>query len=110
MTDTMLDFTRLSHHDDPDTSVAAASKLGDTEQVKVAILALLRESDAGLTAFQAQALYFQQRESRGWPNVQPYSINRRMSDMHKETPPRIRDTGARRTIAPNASAAVWDVA
>lgn len=109
MTDTMLDMSRVAHRDDPDTSHTAAANLAGTEAVKLAILTLLRESTDGLTAFEAQDRYIDQRAARGWPQVQPHSINRRMSDMHKETPARVRDTSRRRPTPSGATAVVWSV-
>lgn len=54
------------------------------------------------------AAYFRERDARGWPDIQPYSVARRMSELRGEG--RVVDTGGR-VMGPNGrNVAVWEVA
>lgn len=100
----------LAHRTDPDTSHNAVPASKQRELVKEAIMYLLTHlgeypTHEGLAAFEVTEEYFSDRQARGWPNVQPYSIARRMSELHNEK--RIRDTGERVPTPYGRTAAVW---
>lgn len=109
MTDTLLPMfdtpTRhRSHTGDPETSKEAAERVTGSERLKAAILELL-EMSGGLTADEAQGAYLHARDARGWPVVQPHSVNRRLSELHSDG--RVRDSGRRRETEYGRNAVVW---
>lgn len=103
-----------AHRTDPDTSQDAAARVTHAEELKNAIVRILREgipgaiSPHGLAAFEVQDFYTRQREFYGWPLVQPHSIPRRMSELHNDG--RIRDTEHRVPTPFGRNAVVWAVA
>jgi len=71
----------LAHHGDPQSSKDAAAALDPNvnARVKRALLELLREQSSA--PFEVQSLYQLLRDTKGWPKVQPHSVNRRLSDL-----------------------------
>jgi hypothetical protein len=82
-TDNATANRHLAHRDDPQSSKAAAANLNLTKnaRVKAALLDLLREQSGA--PFEVQALYGLLRDVKGWPAVQPHSVNRRLSELKK---------------------------
>lgn len=79
----MTENAHLAHSHDPDTSKQAAAALGDTEQLKGAILDILRTYGlTGAAVFEVTARYFRDRVENDWPDVQTHSVARRMSELH----------------------------
>ncbi|MGH3703764.1 MAG: hypothetical protein ACRDT9_03965 [Agromyces sp.] len=74
----------MSHRNDPQTSkdAAAAQDLGKNARVKRALLVLLAEQPGA--PFEVQGVYMVLRASKGWPLVQPHSVNRRLSELKKD--------------------------
>lgn len=74
----------LSHRGDPESSFEAAASLNprDLAAVKEAVVFLLRVRPQA--PFQVAELYFEFREIKGWPDVKPDSINKRISDLKRE--------------------------
>lgn len=101
----------LAHRHDPDTSHDAVPASKQRELVKAAILRIIDEGiprhlgGEGLAAFEVQDFYVRQRSIYGWPDVQPHSIPRRMSELHNEG--RIHDTGERVPTPFGKNAVVW---
>lgn len=98
----------LARSTDPDTShdaAAIAALSPGTAAVKSAIMQLLRENGPR-TAFELRALYAEgRREGRSWPDVQPNSINRRVSDLKNIG--LLVDTERRRKTPDFRDAIVW---
>lgn len=95
------------HTNDPDTSVLAALQL-DPESVtdlKHAILVMLRAEPRA--AFEVAIAYGKVGPTIGWPDVQLYSVHRRMSELKKDQ--LIYDTGKRRLTPDGRTAAVMAV-
>ena len=80
----MPNSTRRAHRDDPVSSHLAAAAVDEsaTERLKDALEELLREQSAA--PFELQQLYALIRDVRGWPVVQPHSVNRRLSEMKRD--------------------------
>ena len=78
---TMSDATRRAHRGDPLSSHLAAAAVNEsaTAQLRDALEDLLREQSAA--PFELQMLYGLMRDVKGWPAVQPHSVNRRLSEM-----------------------------
>ena len=78
---TMSDATRRAHRGDPLSSHLAAAAVNEstTARVKDALVELLREQSAA--PFEAQMLYAHLRDVKGWPKIQPHSVNRRLSEL-----------------------------
>ena len=76
--------TRRAHRGDPTPSHLAADAVNEsaTARLKVALEDLLREQSAA--PFEVQQLYGLIRDVRGWPAVQPHSVNRRLSEMKRD--------------------------
>jgi hypothetical protein len=99
----------LARTSDPDTSkdaAAIAALSPDSRVIKGAILQLLRQH-GGKTAFELRTLY---RETRlrndvDWPDCQPNTINRRVSDLANIG--LVVDTGARRKTPDGRMAIIW---
>ena len=93
---------------DPDTSVLAAIALDEVKVglLKHAILVMLRA--APRCAFEVALAYKRVAPTIGWPDVQPYSVHRRMSELKKAQ--LIVDTGERRPTPDGRVAAVMAVA
>jgi len=109
---------QLAHLHDPDTSHGAIPAAEQRGKVKQALLNILEASVdgrqprafggasmQGLTVPELRDHYFRQREIYGWPVVQPHSIARRLSELHKEG--LVRDTGERSPGESGVSVAVW---
>lgn len=97
----------LARASDPDTShdaAAIAALSPSSREIKSAILRLLR-SDGPATAFELRDLYFANRVDEGWPDCQPNTINRRVSDLANMG--FVVDTGERRKTPDRRLAIVW---
>ena len=83
-----------AHTDDPDTAKGAASKLDPAEvsKLKRAIMVLAKASPR--TPQELSDAYCSIAFTIGWPEVQPYSVNRRCSELKKAG--LLFDTGMRR--------------
>lgn len=103
----MDEARKLAHHDDPDTSLDAAERATHRGIIKAAIVTLLTERGPQ-TAFELRDRYFEDRERRGWPWVQAHSVDRRLSELHRDGV--VFDTGDRRYSAYNRAACVWALA
>lgn len=92
---------------DPDTSMLAALQLDPDKvtDVKHAILVMLRA--APRCAFEVAIAYGRVGPVIGWPDIQPYSVHRRMSELKKAQ--LIYDTGERRPTPDGRTAAVMAV-
>jgi hypothetical protein len=103
-----------AHRGDPDASIAAAEyqarNSSRNQRVKDAILGLLAEEPR--TSFELQDAYFSWRMVNDWPDVQVYSINRRLSDLHNAGLVRAvvdgEGTQLRRPSPAGATATVWE--
>ncbi len=109
----MAEARALAHRNDPDTSHEAVPASAAREQVKNAILYILGHlgeypTRGGLAVFEVTESYFEDRAARGWPEIQPYSIARRMSELHNDK--LIFDTGDRVPTPFGRTAVVWAVA
>lgn len=104
-----------AHRGDPDASKAAAAHQARNstrnQRVKNAILGLLAEEPR--TSFELQDAYFSWRMVNDWPDVQVYSINRRLSDLHNAGLVRaVLDADGvqvRRPSPAGATATVWEI-
>jgi hypothetical protein len=97
----------LARASDPDTSkdaAAIAALSPSSREIKSAILRLLR-SDGPATAFELRDLYFANRSHEGWPDCQPNTINRRVSDLANMG--FVFDTQERRKSPDGRDAIVW---
>lgn len=104
--------TSLAHRGDPDASVEAALSVNSSakERLFEAIITILTEESRA--AFQVQETYFNLREANGWPDVQPHSVNRRMSDLHNAgriRPVEVMGEQWRIPSPAGATATVWEV-
>ena len=98
---------RLAHSADPDTSAAAVPKHEQRATVKDALLTLLADLGGFGSVPVLTMTYFQQREERGWPDIQPYSVARRMSELKTEG--RVQDSGGRVPGPNGRNVTVWEV-
>lgn len=75
---------RRAHRHDPQTSHLAAEAVNESTatRVKDALVELLREQSAA--PFEAQMLYTHVGPARGWPKIQPHSVNRRLSELKRD--------------------------
>jgi len=71
------------HRGDPASSHRAAANLNESNvtRLKAALVQLLSEQSAA--PFEVQMLYVLIQDVRGWPTVQPHSVNRRLSELKK---------------------------
>lgn len=100
----------LARSTDPDTShdAAAIAALSPTSAtVKIALMQLLR-ANGPKTAFELRTLYFDHRDWTFWPDVQPNTINRRISDLKNSG--LVVDSGKRRKSPDDRKAIVWRAA
>jgi len=96
----------LAHRNDPDTSHRAASRAERKQILFSAILQILATRPR--TAEATEEAYFKLRESiPSWPMVAPYSVKRRLSELHKQG--RVVDTGRREHTVAGRPAVVWAV-
>lgn len=102
----MSDARKLAHHDDPDTSHDAAEEATHRGIIKAAIVTLLTEGGPQ-TAFELRHRYFRDYVARGWPYVQPHSVDRRLSELHGAGV--VVDSGMRRYSDYNRAACVWEL-
>lgn len=108
-------MTNLAHIKDPDASRLAAEaqerNRSRNQRVKDALLELLAEEPR--TSFELQDAYFSWRMVNDWPDVQVYSVNRRLSELHNEHLVRaaVDDHGqqVRRPSPSGATVTVWEI-
>lgn len=76
--------TRRAHRSDPESSHLAAAAVNEstTARLKAALIELLREQSSA--PFELQMLYTHVGPARGWPKIQPHSVNRRLSEMKRD--------------------------
>ena len=97
----------LTRTTDPDTSqdaAAIAALSPSSTAIKSAILTPCGSTDPR-TAFELREFYFRDRWKRGWPECQPNTINRRVSDLKNAG--LLVDSGRRRTTTDGHPAIVW---
>jgi hypothetical protein len=98
------DARKLAHRNDPDTSMTAAERATHRSIIKEAIVSLLLARGPA-TAFELRDLYFDYRARRDWPWCQAHSVDRRLSELHRDGV--VEDSGVRRYSAYNRPAVVW---
>lgn len=103
-------MSKLAHRNDPATSHDAVP--ADTERLRSALMELLRE--APRAAFQLEVAYDDLAFMNGWPlDIDPYSIHRRLSELHmaKQIRPVVADEEEVRLKNPKSKAfqTVWEV-
>lgn len=100
----MRDTRTLAHRGDPETSHQAASRAVRKQVLFSAILQIL--ANRPRTAEACEEAYFDLRADYGWPVVAPYSVKRRLSELHKSG--RVQDSGRRVLTAAGRPAIVWE--
>lgn len=95
----------LAHRGDPDTSKKAASRAVRKQILFSAILQIL--ANRPRTAEACEEAYFDLRADYGWPMVAPYSVKRRLSELHKAG--RVQDSGRREHTLSGRPAIIWEI-
>lgn len=94
-----------AHTDDPVASHEAAAAVGDQGALKHAILVLLTTGPSA--AFELIDRYAEVADRLDWPAVQPHSVARRLSELHRDG--LVEDTGERIPSPWGRNATVWRV-
>lgn len=109
-TPTPLDVARMSHRNDPDTSIAAAMRAARGTKVAAIQTAILRLLATGpATPKELHEEYLRRHRADGWPTADLQDIRRRLTelqhDFHMVVDTRSRRTGERvMALAPETAA------